>query len=44
MEPTINGQKMSDWEVISVIINHNNVNKKQKLQVEHPVAMATVFF
>lgn len=43
MQPIINGQKMSNWEVISVIINHNNVNKEQKSQVEHHVAMDTVF-
>lgn len=30
MEPAVNGQKMPHWEVISVIINHNNVNKKAK--------------
>lgn len=25
-----NGQKMHDWEVISMIINHNNVKKMAK--------------
>lgn len=44
MEPTINGQKMPNCEVISAIINHNNVNEKQKLLVEYQVAMDTVFF
>jgi hypothetical protein len=47
MEPSINVQKTSVWEVISVIINCNNVNKKQtfqKLQLEHQVTMDTIFF
>lgn len=30
METVIHSQKMPNWEVISVIINHNNVKKKAK--------------
>lgn len=43
MEPMINGQKMSNRKVISVIINHNHVIRKKKLQAEHQVAMDTAF-
>lgn len=32
METVIHSQKMPNWEVISVIINHNNVKKKANLK------------
>lgn len=30
MQSIVNGQRMPNWEVISVIINHKSVKKKAK--------------